>query len=365
MENKELNYKVNISSFTPGEELYFGIFVSHSNADNTDVLYPLTDDGIAQGIDFIFDRNFLANGDDFKRKILRYINCYAGVSVITSKSINSPWVNYELGMLASMDIPVFIYDPEKLLTETKVLETINDQHIRQFAPTYSDRQELYDDLKKLTIYKDLYTADTTALNPDKFNTIFNEKCDKVMIRIECDEFEKYKEYFSQCEYKILLINFGLYDALDRSDNRFCERCKKAGQCYGEVIKDFNDENVECCLLNKVLNSGKIFFEGDDNIYEKENQDKAIFTKSTLMLHLPIHKKYGVTFKILIDAPTDEVLNKILSVLEGTDFNPTFSKNENGGRIYLSIVQKKTEGLYRCVGPFCNNYLCSYAIKDPK
>ena len=109
------------------EKKYYGIFISHSSLDNDDFLYPLRDEMRARGLHPLCDRDFLSGGENYQVKIESVLNCYAAVIIITENSIGSNWVNYEMGILAGRGIPIYLWDPNSILTleNPKYREYIN------------------------------------------------------------------------------------------------------------------------------------------------------------------------------------------------------------------------------------------------
>ena len=51
------------------EKKFYGIFISHSSADNEKYLYPLREAMMSKGLHPLCDRDFLEGGDDYQSLI--------------------------------------------------------------------------------------------------------------------------------------------------------------------------------------------------------------------------------------------------------------------------------------------------------
>jgi len=89
------------------------IFVSYAHQDRDlvkGVLQALRKKGIVTAEDaVILDHEDLQPGEDFRRMIKDQIRSASKVVIITSdNSAKSEWVNYEAGMAAALEKPIFI-----------------------------------------------------------------------------------------------------------------------------------------------------------------------------------------------------------------------------------------------------------------
>ena len=124
------------------ERKYYGIFISHSSKDNDTYLFPLLKTMREHNLHPLCDRDILSGGDDYQKIIESYLDCYAGVIIVTEDSLTSNWVNYEIGIFAGNNMKVFLYDPKNLLTnqlEIPGVANIYGSHIGRYLPSYKTR----------------------------------------------------------------------------------------------------------------------------------------------------------------------------------------------------------------------------------
>ncbi|MBO5755076.1 MAG: hypothetical protein J6R89_03345, partial [Clostridia bacterium] len=68
------------------ERKYYGIFISHSSKDNDTYLFPLLKSMREHNLHPLCDRDILSGGDDYQKIIESYLDCYAGVIIVTEDS---------------------------------------------------------------------------------------------------------------------------------------------------------------------------------------------------------------------------------------------------------------------------------------
>ena len=135
---------------TEEEKKLFGIFISHSNhrTDQRQYLEPLAQAMRKANLYPIYDREFLEDGDEFKEKIRRYLNCYAAVVILSNNSISSDWVNYEIGYFSEEGVPVVLWDPEDILSPEKGDAELVNSHISQYLPAFHRVEDVVEALPK-------------------------------------------------------------------------------------------------------------------------------------------------------------------------------------------------------------------------
>jgi len=189
-------FKLKTQPPTKDEQRLFGIFVSHSSADD-----PRVDALCAKAegtpIHFLHDGNFIHNGDDFNEQIHKFIKCYGCVVIISKAALNSDWVQYECGYFSQSGQPVILWDPDELLTLTPgkskkkdekkkkgLLDRFRPQeeeeddtlaatallnfHLTQYLPVCHTADEVMEQLQQLSVYADLYTDACEGYSVENF-----------------------------------------------------------------------------------------------------------------------------------------------------------------------------------------------------
>ena len=85
-------------------------------------------------------------------------------------------------------------------------------------------------------------------------------------------------------------------------------------------------------------------------------------RGCLEYHVPLHTVYGTEFKFIIDVADNSRYNSIMSIFAKAGMNPTSSESQIGGRIYLSLPERRAQGLFMLHHEFSNNFLCPHAAR---
>ncbi|MBE6904091.1 MAG: hypothetical protein E7480_05735 [Ruminococcaceae bacterium] len=354
------------------EKKFYGIFISHANADNEDCLYPLRNAMLEMGLYPLCDRDFLSGGDDFQSKIERTLDCYAAVIIITEASLHSHWVNYEIGILSGKNIPVYLWDPNGILNTAPKEDSVDfrkfaDAHLNRFLPAFNSLESLLDAIRDLSPYADMFCEENAYLDCTTFRKRMKEYAETVIVTLESNIFDEYYSDFAECKIGTLIPNFGMFYA-DHGDGEHCyarnrcvpledRACPQNGiPCALSLPRTLGEENKECVLLNHVMYNGKVYRQGDLN-----RQGKRI-EKGCIMFHVPVHKLYGTEFKFIMDVQDNTRYDLIMALLEKAGMNPSASNSMLGGRIYLSLPERRMQGLFRLNHEFTNNFLCPHAAR---
>ena len=81
-----------------------------------------------------------------------------------------------------------------------------------------------------------------------------------------------------------------------------------------------------------------------------------------MFNLPIHKIYGTEFKFFMDVPDEEMGNELLEMFHSVGIYADMSDNVGSKRLYISLPERRAQGLFRLNHEFSNNFLCPRASK---
>jgi hypothetical protein len=369
-ERESGNFNFATRPLEEGEKKYYGIFISHSSADNDKYLFPLRERMIERGLYPLCDRDFLSGGDRFQMKIEQTLDCYAAVIIVTEASLSSDWVNYEIGILSGRGIPIYIFDPTGVLERAGgKCGAYRDFHVEGFAPTYRTFDELLLALGEASPYSDMFSEENAFLDTATFRKRMNERVETVIATLSSPIFEEHYSMFAECRVGMLIPNFGMfYDGHADGERCFAQRgapleggvCPHSGlHCALHPSRVLDEENKECVLLNHTLYNGKLLRCG-------ELDRRGIpMPKTSLVFHLPLHRYYGTEFKFIIDVPDNRHYDTIMSLLESAGMNPSGPASMVGGRIYISLPSRKPQGLFRLVHEFKNNYLCPHAGRRAK
>ncbi len=352
------------------ERKYYGIFVSHSSKDNDEYLYPLIEAMRKQNLHPLCDRDFLSGGDDYQKIIESYLNCYAGVILITENSLKSDWVNYEIGVFAGHDMPIFLYDPKNILSnklEIPEVANIYGSHIGRYLPAYNTIDALISALQSVSPYADMCLEENSFITKRDFFDIVTERVDIVIARIESPVFDKYAEQLGKCRINTLVTNFGMFYP-DHGDGEHCYAhrfrpleeglCPVSGKPCALVSREkVTQENKECVCLNYAFRNGKLVRSGESFVTGEQCE------VSTLVFHLPLNKVYGTEFKFFMDVPDEETGNDLLDMLHGIGIHANMSDNVGSKRLYISLPERRAQGLFRLEHEFNNNFLCPHAGKS--
>ncbi len=353
------------------EKKYYGIFISHANDDNKH-LFSLRDAMLERNLYPLCDRDILAGGDDFQSKIESALDCYAAVVIVTEASLCSNWVNYEMGILSGKEIPIFLWDPENILKREPNdgemgFDDFANAHLNDYLPAYTDMDELVQAMCDLSPYSEMFCEENAFLDCKTFRSRMNKYATTVIATLESDIFDEYYSYFAECKIGTLIPNFGMFYP-DHGDGVNCFArsvcmplengcCPQNGTaCALSLPRKLSEENKECVLLNYVMYNGRVLRSGD-----VDRRGKTV-NKGCLLFHLPVHRLYGTEFKFIIDAPDNTIYDSIVSLFKKAGMNPSTSDSMFGGRIYLSLPERRGQGLFRLNHEFTNNFLCPHATR---
>lgn len=365
----EQNFDIVTRPLEESEKKFYGIFISHSNneRDNKEFLQPLLEALRAKKLYPLCDRDILAGGDDFQSRIESYLNCYAGLIIVTEHSLRSDWVNYEIGVFAGQNTPVFLWDPTGLLDNKYVVPgvaSIHGSHLSKYIPALHTLDEVVELLGEVSPYADMCLEETALVTKQSFLDRVMERVETVIVKVESDIFEEHYEDFALCKLGVLVTNFGMFYE-GHADGEHCQAkfnkslengcCPVSGRdCALCSRQRLNEDNKECVLLNYVLPNGAFVRKGE------VDRNGERYDCAAMVFHMPLHTLFGTEFKFIMEVPNNPLYQKLTDILEQAGMNPSASSSFNGGRIYLSIPSRKNQGFFRLHNEFENNFLCPMA-----
>ena len=357
------------------EKKFYGIFISHSSKNNDEYLNPLRTAMLQAQLYPLCDRDFLRGGVDYKSEIENALDCYAAVIIVTKESLLSHWVHYEIGFLSGMNIPIYVWDPKRVLSpknekRQSALSAFGRAQLNPYLPAFTDMKELVRELSALSPYSDMFCEENSFLDRRGFRQRMNQHVETIIATLESDLFDTYYDNFTDCKIGTLIPNFGMFYP-DHGDGLHCYAnavamplprgtCPQNGlPCALSLPRTLGEENKECVLLNHTLYNGRIYRTGD-----LDRRGKRI-ERGCIVFHLPVHRLYGTEFKFVIDVPDHRRFDTLIHLLEEMQVNPSSSDLGQGERIYLSLPERRQEGLFQLHHQFSNNFLCPHATRVQK
>ena len=336
-----MKYSISARPLTDEENKEFGVFVSHSN-DN-DTFLRVCEAFEKAGIPHLVDKQIEVGSMNFADEIKRLIDTSRfAVVVITPGAIASSWVNFEIGILDGESKKIALFDPDDLLGEMP-----KRFHLDKF-PIVKTLDELVARVKAIGYFSDLFVYETAKLTKKKFEERAREYVVPVRLTLNISGFSELA--LEDYRFTALVTNFGDYNAnygekglcfqsLDESEN--CPvSCSGCALTHAPDI----DEFPECVAINKVI--GNAIVRGDE-----------------LTFILPLHKVYGTTFKIFADVADSKQCDRLFALLEDANLMPSISESGNAQRIYISLPDSNWDGVFRLKDQFSNNFLCPSIIEN--
>lgn len=118
---------------TEGGSLKYDVFISHASEDKDDVVRPLANALVSEGLTVWYDEFELKIGDSLRRKIDRGLaNSRVGLVVLSRAFIGKGWTNYELDGIITRAVT-----GEQLLLP--IWHNISKKEVIDFSPSIADK----------------------------------------------------------------------------------------------------------------------------------------------------------------------------------------------------------------------------------
>ena len=197
------------------ERKFYGIFISHSSKDTSTYLKALCEAMKEAELYPLCDRDFLTGGDDYQNKIENALDCYAAVIIVTESSLRSHWVNYEIGFLTGLGIPIYLWDPKGVLNQKFFFKespfaALGRAHLNPYLPAYRDMKKLVSHLASLSPYSDMFSEENAFLDKESFRERMNKHVRTIIATFESELFDIYNDYFKECKIGMILPNVGMF-----------------------------------------------------------------------------------------------------------------------------------------------------------
>jgi hypothetical protein len=213
----------------------------------------------------------------------------------------------------------------------------------------------------------MFTEENTFLDSRAFNRRVSERVETIIATVESEIFDIHYADFCECRFGVLVPNFGMFYP-DHGDGEHCYaqrfrpleggKCPiSCGGCALVSPMKVTDENKECVILNYALHNGKILRTGEVDVRGEINETSA------LVFLVPFHKIYGTEFKIFLDVPDEATGEELIEMFLSIGIRANMSDNVGSKRLYVSLPERRSQGMFRLDHEFNNNFLCVKAGKS--
>lgn len=111
----------------------YDVFISHASEDKDEVVRPLANALIAEGLDVWYDELTLRIGDSLRQKIDQGLaHSRVGLVVLSSAFINKGWTNYELDGIVTLSV-----SGEQILLP--IWHGLTKQQVVDYSPSLADK----------------------------------------------------------------------------------------------------------------------------------------------------------------------------------------------------------------------------------
>lgn len=123
----------NIPPLTASEEKTHDVFISHASEDKDELVRPLANALIAEGLDVWYDEFTLRIGDSLRQKIDKGLaHSRVGLVVLSPSFVKKGWTNYELDGIVTRTV-----SGEQILLP--IWHNITKQQVVDFSPSLADK----------------------------------------------------------------------------------------------------------------------------------------------------------------------------------------------------------------------------------
>ena len=334
-----------IKELSDEEMARIGVFISYSHLDDEkckSLIRTFEDNKF----NVLSDKLITAGTKNFHEVIRRMLaNSTCGVMLYDGKPV-TPWVNFEIGVLEGLGKDIIIF----ALGDVTELP----DYLRKY-PSTNDVNKLMETVKTKKLFSDIFKGESNQLRRDDFLKEILNKLGYVYLRLSIPGISN----IDPAAFKFRYLITGLFK-LEKEEERNkllcaknhaeldecdCPSYQKYGKCaYAEF--DLPENRSDIVTLNKV--------------YEVQND----YENDVVEFLIPVNLEFGTTFKCFVDILNPDKKEAIIEALVNAKIIKYDESGSGvGGRIYFTLPQKATEGLFRIVDErnIDNNYLCPGVI----
>lgn len=324
----ELNLE--ITKISADQQKEVGVFLSYARANE-----ELVNEIIAycgDEVNILSDKLLNAETQDFYNRINEMI-AKSTCAVIVG-DIYTPWTMFEIGRLISMHKNLYVFKGTK----------------KSFLPnaTYIDDLALLkEELKKNTLFSDLFEAESNLLTKEEFNKEVLGKLGYVSLKIAIPGIEKIPRY----SYQFQFIVPQMYRQYITETNRVCY---KNGEELDDCFCKFYMAHQHCPFIDLPKQTSK------EIVILNKVYDNYSIDNYTVTYLIPVSNMYGVTFKCFVDIYDSMIKEQFIKLLQNaglTDISISDSGTTN--RVYFTLPKRQSKGLFKILEKegFENNYIC--------
>jgi hypothetical protein len=347
----------------------FGIFISHSRNRSSNFENVLRRFH-SEGIPCCSDSNLIPGDSNYIRELENMIlNVSSGVIILDEDALNSPWIMYEIGLLEGSGKKVLIYDPDNGMKDVK-----KPAFLHKYKPFITSIETLVKEASNFAMFGNVFEHEIEGIiTISQFNKIFDTNTKIIKIDIGLNNIADI-EIPNLFKFGLILLRMSKYEVDKEREALFQEEIERNDESikYSEAkIKSdrclkYGNENAIHCYANRNISCAIRSDPPTDSI-ETVILNKILFNtfidiaNSKVTYLVPIHIKYGVTFKCFVDIKSTALKNKIVEILHISGMKDIgVSDSSDGHRVYFLLPSCPTEGIFLLSAPdkgIINNYIC--------
>jgi hypothetical protein len=253
------------------------------------------------GIHPFLDLKEINPGDEWQEKLEQaYKSTSCGVPILTPNSVSSPWVLYEIGFLCGRGKRIVPYLYTANMAAKKRQKFIDDipQFIKKFQ--YSEDPDRIIE----TVKRNILVIDKLFMNPELDKRVIN-KLVQLKLTIELEDVSESLEEALSFGYQI--VRFGRWEI--------------------QKNEPFNSEMDETDRLHKVFYKNVVQYDGETQ-------------RLKIDFIIPIHRKWGTTFKLFVDCKEAGLVKDVQQLLIANGIEDGQSDSGEKQRVYFLLPEKK-------------------------
>lgn len=293
-------------------------FICYSRKDFTHLKNTILFAFDNREIPYFLDKKDIVRGERWLGRIkLALNNSSCGVIVLTPQSINSPWIWFEAGILHGKDTPIIPF-----------IINISDEEIEEFIkqlPPFISQIQVIKDVNELIDIVSGYTfkfMDVFPKDKEELNKRVLKKLKQVKLTFILKNVDKDLQYDLKFGYQI--VRFGLWGIIQKEPH--------------------NLDLDETDRVHRIVYNEKFSYNETTNALKVE-------------YILPVHNKWGLTFKLFLDVDDLKKIGDVKSLLDSNNFlDIAQSGSGEKQRIYFLIPAEFCAIVEEPYHKILNNYI---------
>jgi hypothetical protein len=320
-----------------------GAFISHTGRDAS--FRTITKGFAENNIDFIGDSQ-IAPGVDFHATLRRMLQeASMGIVLVSEDIFASPWCLYEIGILEGMNKDIVLFcDPERSALRAEIPE-----FLRRY-PIIDDLDTLKELARRSSVFGDLFKHETRELTAAKFEEALRGKQESLQLAIELPGLSAVD--VNSVRFGFIVIRLARAGEFRTNTSK----CAVIHEARRDNLCTMNEDRaVDCVMITEVRSQDALETVALNSILYASQiaGDRVTYT-------VPLHNRYGVTFKCFIDVIDKADKRSLEAILRKAGMEDvSYSESGESQRIYFLLPQEPSEGLFHIWSPegIPNNFLC--------